>query len=80
MTVACLVALGIIAGLGAAYYVGVAGAAGLLIYEHSLVSPKDLSKVNVAFLNVNGYLAVSMLVMTIADFLGRWVTREWFGA
>jgi 4-hydroxybenzoate polyprenyltransferase len=61
------------------YYVGVAGAAGLLAYEHSLVSPGDLSKVNVAFLNVNGYLAVSMLVMTIADYVTGWITRGWIG-
>ena len=80
MTVACLVALGGVAGLGVPYYVGVAGAAGLLVYEHSLVSPGDLSKVNVAFLNVNGYLAVSMLVMTIADYLAGWLVRGWLGA
>jgi 4-hydroxybenzoate polyprenyltransferase len=80
MTVAFLVALGLVAGLGLPYYIGVAGAAGLLIYEHSLVSPEDLSKVNVAFLNVNGYLAVSMLLMTIADYLAGWITRGWFGA
>ncbi len=79
MTVACLVALGVVAGLGVPYYVGVAGAAGLLVYEHSLVSPGDLSKVNVAFLNVNGYLAVSMLVMTIADYVTGWITRGWIG-
>lgn len=80
VTVACLAALGIVAGLGIPYFVGVVGAAGLLIYEHSLVSANDLSKVNVAFLNVNGYLAVSMLLMTIADYLARWITRGWVGA
>lgn len=80
ITVACLVALGVVAGLGLPYYVGVVGAAGLLIYEHAIVSPYDLSKVNVAFLNVNGYLAVSMLLMTIADYLAGWITRGWLGA
>ena len=80
VTVAFLVALGLVARLGLPYYVGVAGAAGLLIYEHSLVSPEDLSKVNVAFLNVNGYLAVSMLLMTIVDYLAGWITRGWLGA
>jgi 4-hydroxybenzoate polyprenyltransferase len=79
VTVACLAALGIVAGLGIPYFVGVVGAAGLLIYEHSLVSANDLSKVNVAFLNVNGYLAVSMLLMTIADYLANWITRGWVG-
>jgi 4-hydroxybenzoate polyprenyltransferase len=80
MSVACLVALGVVAGLGVPYYVGVAGAAGLLVFEHSVDSPRDLSKVNVAFLNVNGYLAVSMLVMTIADYLAGWITHGWVGA
>jgi 4-hydroxybenzoate polyprenyltransferase len=38
--------------------------AGLLIYEHSIVSPADLSKVNVAFFNVNSYIAVIIFAAT----------------
>ena len=34
----------------------------LLVYEHSLVRPDDLSHLNVAFFNVNGYIAVIVLV------------------
>jgi len=36
---------------------GVLVVAGLLVYEHSLVSPSDLSRLDMAFFNVNGYIA-----------------------
>jgi len=39
--------------------------AALLIYEHSLVKPNDLSKVNLAFFNVNGYISITMFVATL---------------
>ena len=38
---------------------------GLLAYEHSLVSPGDLSRLDMAFFNVNGYIAVVVLVATV---------------
>ena len=38
---------------------------GLLVYEHSLVSPRDLSRLDVAFFNINGYIAVLVLVATV---------------
>ena len=65
VTVACLAALGPAAVLGVAYYVGVAVAAGLLAYEHRLVRPSDLSKLGMAFFNVNGYLAVAVFAFTL---------------
>ncbi|MBC8287190.1 MAG: UbiA family prenyltransferase, partial [Nitrospinae bacterium] len=43
--------------LGPVYFVGVALVAGLLVYEHSLVKKDDLSKVNMAFFNVNGIIS-----------------------
>jgi len=49
------------------YLVGVAGAALLLCYEHSLVKADDLSKVNVAFFNVNGCLSVILMILVITD-------------
>jgi 4-hydroxybenzoate polyprenyltransferase len=39
--------------------------AALLIYEHSLVKPNDLSKVNLAFFNVNGYISITIFVATL---------------
>jgi 4-hydroxybenzoate polyprenyltransferase len=64
LTVLALVGVGGIMGLSWVYWVGLAGVAGLLIYEHSIVSPADLSKVNVAFFNVNSYVAVIIFAAT----------------
>jgi 4-hydroxybenzoate polyprenyltransferase len=47
--------------LGWPYWLGLAGVAGLLIYEHSLVHPNDLSRINVAFFNINSYISVTLL-------------------
>ena len=40
--------------------------AGLLVWEHSLVNPDDLSKINLAFFNVNGYI-VTLFVFTLTS-------------
>ena len=42
---------------------------GLLVYEHSLVSPTDLSRLDMAFFNVNGYISVILLAAVLA---GLW--------
>jgi 4-hydroxybenzoate polyprenyltransferase len=69
LTAIALAALGWMVGLGPLYWVGWLAVVGLLVYEHSLVSARDLSRVNVAFFNVNGYIAVIVLVATIT---GLW--------
>jgi 4-hydroxybenzoate polyprenyltransferase len=66
-TVALFVAGGWLLGAGWPYYAGVAIAAGLLVYENAIISPTDLSRVNAAFFNVNGMVAVVVLVGAIAD-------------
>jgi 4-hydroxybenzoate polyprenyltransferase len=43
--------------------------AALLAYEHSLIRPDDLSKLNIAFFNVNGYISVTIFVATLAAVL-----------
>jgi 4-hydroxybenzoate polyprenyltransferase len=53
--------------LGFIYLIGVIIAGAIMIYEHSLVKPDDLSKVNVAFFTMNGILSIVMLVFTIGD-------------
>jgi 4-hydroxybenzoate polyprenyltransferase len=55
--------------LGVLSLAGVAAIAGLLIYEHSLVKPNDLSKVNAAFFNMNGYVSVLFFVFWAADII-----------
>jgi 4-hydroxybenzoate polyprenyltransferase len=70
-TLAFLAAVGLVMALGPLYWVGWLLAAGLLAYEHSLVKADDLSRVDVAFFNVNGYLAVAVFVCTMAAVLVR---------
>jgi len=72
VTLAALAALAAAAGLGAIYLAGVTVMAALLIWEHSLVRPRDLSRLGVAFFNVNGYVAVMFFAAVAADvWLGR---------
>jgi 4-hydroxybenzoate polyprenyltransferase len=70
LTVAAFALLGVLMGLGVLYWAGVALVAGLLVYEHSLVSPTDLSRLDVAFFNVNGYIAVILFAAVLA---GHWI-------
>jgi len=51
------------------YWVGWLAVVALLVYEHSLVSPGDLSRLDVAFFNVNGYIAVIVLASVVG---GLW--------
>ncbi len=60
---------GLLVGAGAFYFVGVAVAAGLLIYEQSLVKPNDLSRVNLAFFTLNGYVSLGLFVFVLLDTL-----------
>jgi 4-hydroxybenzoate polyprenyltransferase len=73
LTVLALVLLGVAAGLGVVYWIGVMVAAGLLIYEHSLLRPDDLSRLDMAFFNVNGYIAVVLLLATAGDLALTWL-------
>src|SRR5258708_4754479 len=66
-----LVALVVVFGLGKIAFVGVAVVALLLGYEHSLVSPRDLSKLNAAFFTMNGVIAVVFFCFVAADLLLR---------
>ncbi len=58
-------------GLGAISFVGLVLVAVLLAYEHSLVRPSDLSRVNTAFFTINGWISVLLLVTTGIDILWR---------
>ena len=53
--------------LGVLYSAGVVLVAGLLIYEHSLVRPDDLSQINMAFFNVNGVISITLMVFVVID-------------
>ncbi len=69
LTAACLALLGVMTGLGIAYWIGWVAVVALLVYEHSLVTARDLSRLDVAFFNVNGYIAVIVFVAVIG---GMW--------
>ena len=56
---------------GVPYVVGVAVVTALLVYEHAIVRPGDLSRLNIAFFNLNGYVSVAFFVATLADVLLR---------
>lgn len=71
ITVAALIAVGFSSGLGMLYGIGTAAVVILLLVEHSLVSPKDLSKVNLAFFTMNGLVSLVYGVLGIADVLWR---------
>ena len=58
---------GYLVGAGWPYYLGVGVAAILLAYENAIISADDMSRVNAAFFNVNGFVAVVVLLGAIAD-------------
>lgn len=59
-------------GSGLLTYCGIGLAAALLVYEQSLVKPEDLSKVNMAFFTLNGFVSIGLFVFVLADqFLPR---------
>ncbi len=66
LTVALLGGVGLVMGLGWPFWAGLGIIAGMLIYEHSLVSPHDLSRLDMAFFNMNGYISITALAATLA--------------
>ncbi|HUE04349.1 MAG TPA: UbiA-like polyprenyltransferase [Bryobacteraceae bacterium] len=71
LMIACLLALVYSFRLGALSVAGVAAVTGLLIYEHSLVKPNDLSRVDAAFFTMNGYVSMLFFVFWAADILWK---------
>ena len=53
-----IIAAGFYGNFGWLYWIGVAVFAGMLIYQHSIVKPNDLRKVNLAFMTANGIASV----------------------
>lgn len=67
ITVALLVWLGLLSGLGLVWYAGVLMVATLLTIEQSMVSATDISKVNVAFFTMNGIVSILLAVAALLD-------------
>jgi 4-hydroxybenzoate polyprenyltransferase len=66
-TIAFLGLVGIRAGMGPIYWLGVFIVALVLYWEHRIVTPKDLSRINRAFFDLNAYVSIAYLLATIAD-------------
>ena len=69
LTVLLLMGTATLANLGWIAYIGIAIVAGILYWEHRLVTPHDLSRVNVAFFNLNGYISILLLLTFAGDIL-----------
>jgi 4-hydroxybenzoate polyprenyltransferase len=63
---------GICPQFGYVYLVGISLIAVLLAYEHSLVRPNDLTRVNRAFFHVNGVISVGLFAVVVAQLVVRW--------
>ena len=67
MTVPALALFGWGAGFGAFYFTGLVVAATILVYEHRLVRPGDLSRLDAAFFTMNGIMSVTVFAFALAD-------------
>lgn len=63
----CICAAGLYGGFGVWYWLGAALFVGMLIYQHTLVKPNDLSRVNLAFMTANGIASIIFSVMVLLD-------------
>ena len=68
-TIGFLIAAGVGLDVGLLYWVGVAMVATLLVYEHSLVRPGDLRRLDAAFFTMNGVISLAFFVFVLADVL-----------
>lgn len=69
ITVILLVVIWHVSPLGLIYLVGVGLVSAILIYEHAIVKPHDLSRVNLAFFTLNGAVSLILMFLTVADVL-----------
>jgi len=64
---ACVLAAGIYGYFGWWYWIGIVVFIGMLFYQHSIVKPNDLSKVNIAFMTANGIASVVFAIFVLLD-------------
>jgi 4-hydroxybenzoate polyprenyltransferase len=67
VTIPALALFGWAAGFGLWYFAGLAVAAGILIYEHQMVRPGDLSRLDAAFFTMNGIMSVTVFGFALVD-------------
>jgi 4-hydroxybenzoate polyprenyltransferase len=69
LTVLCLALVGLTAELGLIYWLGFGAVAAVLFWEHRIVTPNDLSRINRAFFDFNAYVSIGYFLATLADIL-----------
>ena len=69
ITIVLLLSLIPIFRLSAIYFLGVLISSGLMLYEHSMVKPDDLSKLDIAFFNMNGYISITIFMFTLFNYM-----------
>lgn len=74
LTFLLLVLVGVLTGASVWYYLTALIMGGILLYEHRIVNPNDLARVNVAFFDANMWLALTMLAGVIVDVVWRTLT------
>jgi 4-hydroxybenzoate polyprenyltransferase len=67
VTVALLLWFGLLTGAGVFYWLGLLIVAGAFVYEHSIVKPGDLSRLDRAFFKVNGFIGIALFVCALLD-------------
>ncbi|HSC52114.1 MAG TPA: UbiA-like polyprenyltransferase [Phnomibacter sp.] len=67
LSAACVIGAGFYGQFGWLYWVGTLGFCSMLVYQHSIVKPSDLSRVNIAFMTANGIASVVFALFVIAD-------------
>ncbi|MFJ9213531.1 menaquinone biosynthesis prenyltransferase MqnP [Streptomyces sp. NPDC102264] len=74
VTVALLVWYALATDAGAFFWTGLAVVAGAFLYEHTIVKPGDLSRLNRAFFSVNGFIGIALFVAALLDLVVRGLT------
>jgi 4-hydroxybenzoate polyprenyltransferase len=69
VAVMLLFGIPLVTELGLFYYIGVGIVVLIFIYEHAIVKPNDLSRVNLAFFTLNGMISLVLMALSIADIL-----------
>ncbi|MGZ4618187.1 MAG: menaquinone biosynthesis prenyltransferase MqnP [Frankiaceae bacterium] len=73
-TVVLLIAFGAVVGADAWWYAGLIVVTAAFAYEHHIVAPDDLSRVNRAFFTMNGFVGIALFVFGVADLVSRGLT------
>ncbi|MFD9816772.1 menaquinone biosynthesis prenyltransferase MqnP [Streptomyces sp. NPDC059080] len=74
VTTALLVWYALATGAGVFFWIGLVIVVGAFLYEHTIVRPHDLSRLNRAFFSVNGFIGIALFVCALADLLVRGLT------